>query len=101
MRRFKFSLLFAALALAAPAAMAADFVKPLPPVPAAPVIGNWYLRADLGYKWYNDPTAIFDAPSFGPGYVVPGNGELQNENSRQRLGVWRRPRLRSVRPDAA
>ena len=80
MRRLQFTVLLAAMALAAPAAMAADLVRPLPVAPVPLPAGGWYLRADLGYKWYADPTAIFDAPSFGPGYVVPGNGELQNES---------------------
>jgi opacity protein-like surface antigen len=76
--RLKISALIGAILLSGPAvtpvAQAADY-RPLPPV----VYGGWYVRADLGYKWYGTPTAIFDAPTFGPGYTVPGNGELFDE----------------------
>jgi opacity protein-like surface antigen len=70
--RSKYAALFAAMMLAVPTAVsAADFIKPLPPVVKA-----WYLRADIGYKWYGAPEAIFDAPTFGAGFPVPGAGEL-------------------------
>ena len=57
MRALKFSALFAAIVLTAPAAaLAADAVRPFVPPPP----GGWYFRADLGYKWYGTPDAIFD-----------------------------------------
>ncbi len=83
--RLKISALLAAIVLtgpAAPVAIAADFIRPLPPVVYH---GGWYVRGDIGYKWYGTPTAIFDAPTFGGGFVVPGNGELQNESL---SGAW-------------
>jgi opacity protein-like surface antigen len=64
--------LIAVMALLFPVvAQAADFMRPLPPASAK------YLRFDLGYKLYADPDAIFTGgAAFGPGYAVPGNGEL-------------------------
>ncbi|MBZ9936666.1 porin family protein [Mesorhizobium sp. BR1-1-16] len=42
------------------AALAADmpepYVEPAPPVIAT---GGWYLRGDIGYKWYNNPSTSF------------------------------------------
>src|SRR3954454_18954587 len=78
--RFRISALIAAVVLAIPAvASAADLIRPLPPSRLPQAQGQWYLRADLGWKMYGTPDTIFNAPTFGPGYVVPGNGELFNE----------------------
>lgn len=74
--RLKFAIFAAAVVVAAAPAVAADFIKPLPPAP----VGGWYVRGDIGWKTYGTPSTIFDAPSFGPGYVVPGNGELFDEH---------------------
>jgi opacity protein-like surface antigen len=77
MGRLRLSALIGAIMVVAPTAgaLAADYYPPQP-VPH----GGWYIRGDVGYKIYNTPTAIFDAdPAFGPGYFVPGNGELFDE----------------------
>lgn len=45
-------------------AYAADLPEPY--VEPAPVIatGGWYLRGDIGYKWYNNPDISFVTPSY-------------------------------------
>ncbi|WP_181706664.1 outer membrane protein [Chthonobacter rhizosphaerae] len=30
-----------------------------------PAVGGWYLRGDIGYKVYETPDAVFDAPGYG------------------------------------
>ena len=65
-RRFA---LVGAFAVAVPnaVAFAADMPVYEPPPPAVPYeVGSaWYLRGDLGYKWYADPSASFDYPGYG------------------------------------
>jgi len=49
-------------------AIAADLGRVPPPIYVPPVpyeVGsNWYLRADLGYKWFGTPDAHYDDPSY-------------------------------------
>jgi opacity protein-like surface antigen len=46
---------------AIPAAMAADLPAPVyEPVPVPPAPGGWYLRGDIGYKMYQDPSVKFE-----------------------------------------
>jgi opacity protein-like surface antigen len=82
MRRLRLLALFAALISGAPAALAADFIRPMPLA-----YTGWYVRADIGFKWYGTPSAIFDAPTFGGGFTVPGNGELFEESMSQALSI--------------
>lgn len=68
MRTAAKSALLTALALVAPsmAATAADLGRPPPvyaPVPYE-IGSNWYLRGDIGYKWYGSPTAHYDDPAY-------------------------------------
>ena len=55
-----------AMALPNAAALAADMpvYEPVAPVPYE-VGSNWYLRGDLGYKWYGTPDAHFDVAGYG------------------------------------
>lgn len=57
-----------AIVVASTAASAADMpaavYEPVAPVPYE-VGSNWYLRGDLGYKWYGTPDAKFDYPGYG------------------------------------
>lgn len=54
------------------AALAADYAPPIdyPPVPIE-IVSGWYLRGDIGYKWYKDPNGRFD---------VAGYGDMSNES---------------------
>lgn len=95
------SRLLASLAMLAPAsALTADYEPPLvieqdPEVyeEVVPVeIGSgWYLRGDIGYKWYNDPDAHYDVSGYGDfideslsntGIVGVGFGYKFNESFR-------------------
>ncbi len=66
--------LFGAIALAAPAGplVAADMSQLYYETPTPYEVGsNWYLRGDLGYKWYAAPNAS---------YPVPGYGDMKDES---------------------
>lgn len=51
---------------AIPAALAADLPAPVyEPVPVPPAPGGWYLRGDIGYKVYQDPSVNFTDSAAG------------------------------------
>ncbi|MEP3668050.1 MAG: porin family protein, partial [Roseibium sp.] len=48
------------------AGFAADLPTPvIEHVPEIPAVGGWYLRGDIGYKFYNDPSGSFNDPVIG------------------------------------
>jgi opacity protein-like surface antigen len=48
------------------AAYAADLPTPvIEHIPQVPAVGGWYLRGDIGYKFYNDPNGSFNDPVIG------------------------------------
>ncbi|OYR21071.1 outer membrane protein [Brucella thiophenivorans] len=65
----------AAVVAFAPAAMAADYVEPVPEViMTPPAVGGWYLRGDIGYS----------AAKFrGATYTLPGGGSCGSCNGGQ------------------
>lgn len=68
LRTTRFPLAACAWALiAVPAAMAADLPPPVyEPVPVPPpAVGGWYLRGDIGYKIYGNPTVDFSDSIIG------------------------------------
>jgi opacity protein-like surface antigen len=82
MGRFGKTVLLGGIALILPvSAMAADLPQPptyyYPPAPPPPT-SHWYLRLDLGFKDYRQPSTSFDLPALG--YNVPGTGEFINES---------------------
>jgi opacity protein-like surface antigen len=69
MGSYRTSALLGAFALILPtgAALSADMAEYLAAAPVPyEVSSNWYLRGDLGYKWYNAPDASFNFTGFGP-----------------------------------
>ncbi len=53
-----------------------DMPEPLPIV----ATGGWYLRGDIGYKFYNDPTAELSNPNYASGTYTGGLGSLIDES---------------------
>lgn len=71
----------ASLAVAIPAATAADLTVDAPElpvqVPTVPeAVSGWYLRGDIGYKVYDEPSAEFDDPVIG--FVPFNNAEIDD-----------------------
>src|SRR5260221_10305845 len=70
MRTLRSSAILGALLGVLPAAgtLAADIGRTVPPPVYAPVpyeVGsNWYLRGDIGYKWYGTPDVHYDDPLY-------------------------------------
>ncbi|WP_417687000.1 outer membrane protein [Roseibium sp.] len=63
---FKRLSLAGAAAAMSTAALAADLPAPvIEHIPEVPVSGGWYLRGDIGYKVYGDPTGSFNDPVIG------------------------------------
>lgn len=54
-------------AVSAMPAFAADLAESYVEVAPVPyeLSSNWYLRGDIGYKWYSAPSARFDLPGYG------------------------------------
>jgi opacity protein-like surface antigen len=59
-KRSKIALAACALAVTAVPTLAADLPPPPPAPLPPPVVGGWYLRGDIGYKFYADPEADWD-----------------------------------------
>jgi opacity protein-like surface antigen len=63
---FKRLSLTGAAVILSTAAMAADLPAPvIEHIPEIPAAGGWYLRGDIGYKLYADPTGSFNDPVVG------------------------------------
>jgi len=67
-------------------AHAADMPVEYPPIieapapMALPAVGGWYLRGDIGYKYYNAPKGQMSNPAYGGGqYAVNGRDQLTDE----------------------
>lgn len=50
-----------------------------PETPVFESAGGWYLRGDIGYKIYNDPSASLSNPAFGGGTFAGGRDQMTNE----------------------
>ncbi len=62
--------------IASSSVFAADMPMPAPViehVPQVPATGGWYLRGDIGYKTYQDPSASFSDP-------IIGKADFRNES---------------------
>ncbi len=82
MGRFGKTVLLGGMVLILPvSAMAADLPEPptyyYPTPTPPPPQSEWYLRLDLGFKDYRQPTVTFESTNLG--YLVPGTGEFFNE----------------------
>jgi len=67
-------------------AHAADMPVEYPPIieapapMALPAVGGWYLRGDIGYKYYNAPKGQMSNAAYGAGqYAVNGRDQLRDE----------------------
>jgi opacity protein-like surface antigen len=57
--------------------------EPLP-LPAA---GGWYLRGDIGYKWYNDPSVQLSNPDYAGGTFADGRHRFEDETMGESFNV--------------
>jgi opacity protein-like surface antigen len=64
-KRSRIALAAGVLAVTAVPTLAADLPPPPPAPLPPPVIGGWYLRGDIGYKFYADPDVTFNDSAVG------------------------------------